>query len=161
MCKTLLRSYLIALLLPLLASCGPMGPMPGLAVGGTESEVPATFDVVATANLVQIKTHRWGWLPQVHHIWAVGIDDAIYAVGVPGASWRERVTSDPNVHIRVGEATYALVANEVSSDAERQRAFTVYVDKYAGELEEILGRQATIADAAGMIAFRTYAIPEH
>lgn len=153
--------FLACCLLPLLSACGPMGPMPGLAIGGELTDTPDNFSNVAAANLVQIKTQRWGWLPQVHHIWAVGIDDAVYVVAVPDASWRERVEQDPSVQLRVGDATYNLIANEISSDAERQRAYDAYLAKYAGELEEILGRKSTIADAAGMIAFRSYAIPEH
>lgn len=155
------KLFLVCCLLPLLNACGPIGPMPGLAIGGVPTDAPNRFSVVAAENLVQIKTHRWGWLPQVHHIWAVGIDDAVYVVAVPGASWRERVDQDPNVQLRVGDATYNLIANEISSDAERRRAYDAYVAKYAGELEEILGRKSTIADAAGMIAFRSYAMPEH
>lgn len=152
---------LVCCLLPLLSACGPIGPMPGLVIGGEPTDVPDDFSTVATTNLVQIKTQRWGWLPQVHHIWAVGIDDAVYVVAVPGASWRDRVSQDPNVQLRIRDATYNLIANEISSDAERQRAYNAYVAKYAGELEEVLGRKSTIADAASMIAFRSYAMPEH
>lgn len=155
------RLLLITLLSTALTACGPIGPMPGLALGGTETKAPANFEQAAAVNLVQIKTKRWGWLPQVHHIWAVGIDDAVYAVAVPNASWRKQLEADPNVQLRMGDATYHLIANQISSDAERRRAYDAYVAKYAGELEEILGRKATIADAAGMIAFRSYAIVDH
>lgn len=139
----------------MLAGCGPIGPMPGLALGGEEQAPPADFAFVQDHDLIQIKTHMGGWIPQVHHIWGVGIDDSIYAIAVPDASWRARIETDPAVDLRVGDAVYALTTTSVSDMVEKQRVFVVYMEKYGPQLEEILGRPGTIDDMTGLIRFTT------
>jgi hypothetical protein len=136
-----------------LAGCGPIGQMPGLAIGGEERAAPDSFAFVQDHDLIQIRTLFGGWLPQVHHIWGVSVDDSIYAIAVPGASWRERIADDPNVLLRVGEAHYKLTAASVNDASEKQRVFDAYIDKYGPQLEEILGRPGTIEDMSDMLRF--------
>jgi hypothetical protein len=140
-------------LLLISTGCGPIGPMPGLAIGGDKQPVPNDFAFVQDHDLIQIRTHLGGWLPQVHHIWGVGIGDKIYATAVPDASWRKRVSEDPEVLLRVGEAHYELVASTVDNPAETQRAYTAYQAKYGPQLEEFLGRPGTIEDMNDLIRF--------
>lgn len=148
------KRFFIPLVMVLMcAGCGPIGPMPGLAIGGEEQAAPDDFAFVRDYDLILVRTYFGGWLPQVHYIWGVGIDDAIYAVAVPGASWRARINDDPNVLVRVGDNYYKLTAAKVNDAEETQAAFDAYIAKYGPQLEEILGHRATIEDVTDLIRF--------
>jgi hypothetical protein len=100
-----------------------------------------------------VRTLFGGWLPQVHYIWGVGVDDAVYAMAVPDASWRARLYDDPNVLLRVGDGYYSLTATQVNDAGQIQAAFDAYMDKYGPQFEEILGRPPTIEDVTDLIRF--------
>lgn len=138
------------------AGCGPIGPMPGLAIGGEERAAPDNFEFVQDHDLILIRTYYGGWFPQVHNIWGVGVGNGIYAIAVPGASWRARVMDDPNVLLRVGDAHYELVAATVNDPEETRRVFDVYIAKYGPQLEEILGRPGTIDDMGDLVRFTSH-----
>ena len=134
-------------------ACGPIGPMPGLAIGGEEQPAPEDFAFVQDHDLITVRTLFGGWLPQVHTIWGVGVGDAIYAVAVPGASWRARLYDDPDVLLRVGINYYSLTATAVNDAENTQAVFDAYMDKYGPQLEEIVGHPPTIEDVTGLIRF--------
>ena len=148
------QRFLIPLALVLLATgCGPIGPTPGLAIGGEEQPAPSDFAFVQDHELLLVRTFFGGWLPQVHYIWGVGVDDGVYAIAVPGASWRARINDDPNVLLRVGDSHYSLTAARVDDATDKQRVFDAYIAKYGSQLEEILGRPGTIEDMSDLIRF--------
>ncbi len=148
------KRFLIPLALVLLcAGCGPIGPMPGLAIGGQEQPAPDDFAFAQEHELLLVRTFLGGWLPQVHYIWGVGVDDGIYAIAVPGASWRARINDDPDVLLRVGDSYYSLTAARVDDATDKQRVFDAYITKYGPQLEEILGRPGTIEDLSDLIRF--------
>jgi hypothetical protein len=135
------------------AGCGPIGPMPGLAIGGEEQPTPDDFAFVQDHDLIMIRTYFGGWLPQVHYIWGVGVDDGIYAIAVPGASWRARIDDDPNVSLRIGDSYFNLTATEVNNAEQTQAAFDAYVEKYGKQLEEIIGHPPALEDMNGLLRF--------
>ncbi len=148
------KRFLFHLALILVATgCGPIGPAPGLAIGGEEQPTPDDFAFVQEHELILVRTFFGGWLPQVHTIWGVGVDDGIYAIAVPGASWRTRINDDPNVLVRVGDNYYNLTAARVGDAVDKQRVFDAYIAKYGPQLEEILGRPGTIEDLSDLIRF--------
>ncbi len=135
------------------AGCGPIGPMPGLAIGGDEQSAPKDFAFVQNHELLTVRTFFGGWLPQVHTIWGVGVDDGIYAIAVPGASWRARINDDPEVLLRVGDDYFLLTASKVNDAGQTQGAFDAYIAKYGPQLEEILGHPGTLEDMNDLIRF--------
>ena len=148
------KRFLLYLALILVAAgCGPIGPAPGLAIGGQEQPAPDDFAFVQEHELLLVRTFFGGWLPQVHYIWGVGVDDGVYAIAVPGASWRARINDDPNVLLRVGDSYYNLTAVRVDDAVDKQRVFDAYIAKYGPQLEEILGRPGTIEDMSDLIRF--------
>ena len=148
------KRFLTPLTLILLcAGCGPIGPMPGLAIGGQEQPAPDDFAFAQEHDLLLVRTFFGGWLPQVHTIWGVGVDDGIYAIAVPGASWRARINDDPDVLLRVGDTYYSLTAARADDATDKQRVFDAYIAKYGPQLEEILGRPGTIEDLSDLIRF--------
>jgi hypothetical protein len=148
------KRFLIPLIMVVLAAgCGPIGPMPGLNIGGEQQPAPDDFAFVQDHDLLMIRTLFGGWLPQVHYIWGVGVEDAIYAVPVPGASWRARLDDDPNVLMRVGEGYYELTATPVADTATTQAAFDAYVSKYGSQLEGVTGHPPTLEDMNGLLRF--------
>lgn len=147
------RSLIPLAMILFCAGCGPIGPMPGLAIGGEEQPTPDDFAFVEEHDLIMVRTMLGGWLPQVHYIWGVGVDDAVYAVAVPDASWRARLHDDPDVLIRVGDNHYSLTATPVNNAEEIQAAFDAYMEKYGPQLEEIIGHPPTIDDVSDLIRF--------
>ncbi len=148
------KRFLLYLALILVAAgCGPIGPSPGLAIGGQEQPAPDDFAFVQEHELLLVRTFFGGWLPQVHYIWGVGVDDGVYAIAVPGASWRARINDDPNVLLRVGDSYYNLTAVPADDAVDKQRVFDTYIAKYGPQLEEILGRPGTIEDMSDLIRF--------
>ena len=147
------RFFILLAMVLVSAGCGPIGPMPGLAIGGQEQPAPNDFEFVQDHELLLVRTFFGGWLPQVHYIWGVGVDDSIYAIAVPGASWRARINDDPDVLVRVGDNYYNLTAAKVNDAEDRQAVFDAYIAKYGPQLEEILGRPGTIEDMSDLIRF--------
>jgi hypothetical protein len=135
------------------AGCGPIGPTPGLVLGGEEQAVPDDFAFVQEHDLLMVRTLFGGWLPQVHYIWGVGVDDAVYAMAVPDARWRARLVDDPNVLLRVGDNYYSLTATEVTDAEEIQIVFDAYMDKYGSQLEEVLGHPPSLEDVNDLVRF--------
>jgi hypothetical protein len=127
--------------------------MPGLTLGGQEQAAPDDFAFTKDYDLIQIRTFFGGWFPQVHHIWGVGIGEAVYAIAVPGASWRERINDDPMVLLRIGDNHYKLTGASVNDASVKQRVFEAYMQKYGPQLEEILGRPGTIEDMSDLVRF--------
>ena len=147
------RLFTALIMIVVCAGCGPIGPMPGLAIGGEEQPTPDDFAFVQDHDLIMIRTYFGGWLPQVHYIWGVGVDDDIYAIAAPGASWRARIDDDPNVSLRIGDNYFNLTAAEVHDAEQTQAAFDAYVTKYGPQLEEIIGHPPVIEDMNGLPRF--------
>jgi hypothetical protein len=131
----------------MLSACGPMGPVPGVVLGGETQTPPADFAVVQQHDLIQIETQMAGMSPQVQNIWGVGLGDAVIAIGEPGSGWRARLDDDPNTRVRVGNAVYELTAAPINEE-EKQAALDVYVAKYGPQIPEAVGRDLTLEDFA-------------
>lgn len=116
-----------------LFGCGPIGFVPGTRLGGTQSSAPADWSAVEIGRRIRIET-AGGWLPRVHHVWAVEVDGEIYATGQPTNSWVERGMADPNIRIRVGDLTYERTLERIEDEALIERIEIAYVEKYQEEI---------------------------
>ena len=79
-----------------LVGCGPIEQTPGLRLGGTESEIPTSFDFVSEHPLIQLEA-RGAVLPRVVNLWGVGLGDAMYVWTSPDTGWGQRVAKRPDV----------------------------------------------------------------
>ncbi len=128
-----------------LVGCGPIEQTPGLRLGGTESEIPTSFDFVSEHPLIQLEA-RGAVLRRVVNLWGVGLGDAMYVWTSPDTGWGQRVAKRPDVRVRVGDRTYSLRVARVEDAAETKRVFDAYAKKYGEDLDAIFGRPATVAD---------------
>jgi len=139
----------------LLSACGPIGPVPGMMLGGTVQAAPDDFTFAndrAAHDLVQIETEMWGSIPQVHNIWGVGVGPAMYVFGDEEGGWRPRAVEAGQVRLRIGDAVFEFSVAEMQEapEDELQAVFDAYAAKYNPEFDEIvaetLGRKPEVDD---------------
>jgi hypothetical protein len=117
-------------LLTLLTACGdPLLILPGGALSGEPTAVPADWSAVAAVETIQVEFRPQD--PYSHNIWGVGLDRDLYiATGADGTRWTPFIAADPDVRVRVGTALYDLTAVAVTDAAERVRVADAYLKKY-------------------------------
>ncbi len=118
------------LLAALLSACGdPIVTLPGGALDGVATPVPADWSNVANVETIQVEFRPAD--PYSHNIWAVGLDRDLYiATGADGTRWTPFIATDPRVRARVGTALYDLLAVNVDDATERARVAAAYGSKY-------------------------------
>lgn len=124
-----MRTTLVLVTL-LLAGCGdPIVMLPGGALSGEPTPVPAVWSSLDAIETIQVEFRPDD--PYSHNIWAVGIGTDLYiATGPDGTRWTPMVDADPRVRARVGTALYDLTAVKVTDAAERARVAAAYQEKY-------------------------------
>ncbi len=136
---------LLALLVPIV---GPIGPVPGLFIGGTPTEPPATWS--DTSKVDEIKLKVPGLLPKVVIIWVIEHAGDLHVVGGTDSGWVERIGSGAPVEMRLGEETYALDASPVTDGW--QPILEAYVAKYEPNYPEIVAGFPSLEEAKGQVA---------
>ena len=117
---------------------------PGLYLGGTSEAAPADFNFVndrSKYDKVMVQTKGIAGLPQVHVIWAVGIDDAINAFGEENGRWRVAALEAGELRMRVGDAVYDLNVTPMKDASEEQllAIHETYRAKYNPDYDQIIG----------------------
>ena len=130
--KIVLSILLIAILS--LAWLAPIGPMPGLFIGGAAAEVPNTWG--DTRDIHEIKLEVPGRLPRVVIIWVVQVNDTLHVVGSKASGWVKMLGTDNAVRMRLSDKTYSLQANLVNSGWEP--VLEAYQDKYRKDYPDII-----------------------
>jgi hypothetical protein len=135
----------------LLAWMAPIGPMPGIFIGGTASDLPDSWGDTAAAH--EIKLEVQGTLPRVVIIWMVEVDGLLYIVGSKGAGWVQMLGQGGLVRMRMGDKTYSLTAGLVTTGWER--ILEAYKDKYREDYPDIVNSFPTLEEAAATtVVFR-------
>ena len=131
-----LTYVLVALMVILLgvALAAPIGPMPGIRLGGSPATVPAQWSSVDLPEEVLLATSA-GVLPHVVIIWVVESDDRLYLIGDPASTWVEGVTASPDVQLRIGDNVYDMQATRIEG---RQDLFQMYIDRYKDNYPDII-----------------------
>ncbi len=124
---------LYGFVLALLVGCGsPLITLPGGALDGVATPVPADWSNLANVDTIQVEFRPKD--PYSHNIWGVGLERDLYiATSADGTRWTPFLADDPRVRARVGTALYDLLAVNVTDAAERTRVADAYGRKY--ELE--------------------------
>ena len=139
---------LAVLLLVFLLFAAPIGPMPGVLIGGKPSEVPDSWG--DTSNIHEISLEVTGILPRVVIIWVVQSDGDLYIVGANDSGWVSMLGDGSSVKMRMEGKTYPLNATLIKSDWEK--AMEAYVAKYRPDYPQIVAGFPSVEDAAGSIA---------
>jgi hypothetical protein len=117
------------------ALAAPIGPMPGVRLGGSPATAPAQWSSVNLPGEVRLATSA-GMLPHVVIIWVVESDDRLYVVGAPDSAWVEGATRSPDVSLRIGDDTYEMRATRL--EPGRQDIVQKYIDRYKDDYPDII-----------------------
>jgi hypothetical protein len=135
----------LALIVALVA---PIGPMPGLFIGGTSTKVPEQWG--DTSNVDQIMLKVPGSLPRVVIIWVVEHGGELHVVGSRDSGWVKMIGASSPVEVRVGDSTYSLNASAVAQGW--QQILGAYVAKYRADYPDIVAGFPSIDDAEDLVA---------
>ena len=130
-------TYILVALIVLvlgLALFAPIGPMPGVRLGGNHASPPDQWSSVSLPEEVRLATS--GTLPYVVIIWVVESDNRLYVIGAPDSTWVERATQTSDVRLRIDDNAYDMRATRL--EPGRQDVFQMYIDRYKGNYPDII-----------------------
>jgi len=131
-------SYVLVVLIVLalgVALAAPIGPMPGIRLGGNPATAPAQWSSLALPEEVRLATSA-GMLPHVVIIWVVESDNRLYVIGAPDSTWVDGATRAPDVRLRIGDNAYDMRATRIESG--REDIFQMYIDRYKDNYPDII-----------------------
>jgi len=129
----------------------PIGPLPGILIGGTPSEVPDSWGESSAIHEITLEVP--GPLPRVVIIWFVQSEGDLYIVGSRGSGWVSMLGEGGPVRMRMEDNTYSLNATWLETGWEL--AMEAYVVKYRPDYPEIVDGFPSQKDAAeSMSVFR-------
>ena len=129
-----------------IALAGPFGPVPGMRIGGTPTPPPANWSSVDLPEEVLLKT-TGGVLPRVVTIWIVDHNDALYVFGATDSGWVKNTQADPNIELRIGDQTYALIAEALPTPDIT--VYQKYIDRYAANYPDIIAGMPKTSELEG------------
>ncbi len=130
------------------AVAGPLGPVPGIRLGGTPSPAPAQWSDIVLPHNVQLRT-TGGLLPRVVNIWVVESDNTLFIVGEKGSGWVNGTLNEPQVDLRIGDNRYPLVAT--AQETVDLHVYQKYIDRYRADYPDIIAgmpKAEEVGDAA-------------
>ena len=134
----------LSLVLLLLA---PIGPMPGILIGGTQANAPEQWG--DTSQVHEIKLRVPGVLPRVVIIWVVQYGGELHVVGSKESGWVSMIGASSPVEMRLGDTTYALNASAVTEGW--QPILEAYVAKYRADYPDIVAGFPSIDRAEELV----------
>ena len=145
-----LKIALVAVLALLLVVTlvAPIGPIPGLFIGGTLTQAPEQWD--DTSDVHEIMLRVPGTLPRVVIIWVVEHGGELHVVGSKDSGWVTMIGARSPVQMRLGDNTYALNASVVTEGW--QQILQAYVAKYQADYPDIVAGFPSIGEAKDLVA---------
>ena len=134
---------ILLIILLALVWLAPFGPVPGLFIGGTAANMPATWG--DTKGIHEIRLEVQGTLPRVVVVWVVQVDGDLHVVGVKGSGWVEILGQGGAVRMRMNDKTYSLTASLVTTDWEP--ILEAYKDKYRADYPDIVNSFPSLEEA--------------
>lgn len=144
--KIALPAILAVALIAVLA--GPIGPMPGVFIGGSAAEAPEKWGDTSGVDEILLKVP--GVLPRVVIIWVVDHGGELHVVGSKSSGWVEMIGSGSPVEMRLADSTYSLTANPLTEGWEQ--VLEAYVAKYQADYPDIVAGFPSIDEAADLVA---------
>tara|TARA_R110002073_G_scaffold7456_1_gene42364 strand:- start:29867 stop:30331 length:465 start_codon:yes stop_codon:yes gene_type:complete len=139
---------LLFVVLIVVAILAPIGPLPGLRIGGNESPVPANWG--DTSQIHEIKLKVPGTIPRVVIIWVIQYEGDLYVVGNSSSGWVKMLGKGGPVSVRIDDNTYHLNASQLMTGWEP--VMQSYMDKYRPDYPEIVNNFPDAQDAIGTIS---------
>jgi hypothetical protein len=129
-----IAAVVISLLVVILIGLAPIGPMPGVFIGGKDTSAPAVWGNTSAEHEIRLKVP--GTIPRVVIIWVIQYENDLYIVGSKESGWVKMLGQGGNVDMRLGDNTYSLNASMVVTDW--QPVLTAYMDKYRADCPDIV-----------------------
>ncbi len=127
----------------------PVGPVPGVMIGGTVSDVPATWQDTSAIHEVKLKVGGGG-IPRVVTIWIVQMNNDLFVIGSGESGWVKKLGSGGPVELRIEGNTYSLNAKLMDSGWEP--VLDAYLAKYRPDYPDIVDDIPDSKSAVGKIA---------
>jgi hypothetical protein len=129
---------IIAVVLVLVAAVlifvAPIGPLPGIFIGGTDATVPENWGDTSTRHEIKLEVH--GSIPRVVTVWVIQVDGVLHVVGSNESGWVKMLGDGGPVRVRMDDKTYTLDARRLST--AWQGILTAYADKYRADYPDIV-----------------------
>ncbi len=132
----------------ILVVVGPIGPMPGLFIGGTSMQTPEEWGDTSEVDEIMLRVP--GLLPRVVIIWVIDHGGALHVVGSKDSGWVKMIGSGSPVQMRIGDSTYSLKASPVAEGW--QPILEAYVAKYEADYPDIVAGFPSMDEAADLVA---------
>ena len=126
----------------------PIGPVPGVFIGGTSVEAPDQWQPTSDVDEILLKVP--GTLPRVVIIWVIEYDGELHVVGSKDSGWVEMIGAGSPVEMRMEGNTYSLTAAPVAEGWEQ--ILEAYAAKYRADYPEIVDSFPSIEEAEGLVA---------
>ena len=127
---------------------GPIGPLPGVFIGGSSTPAPEAWGDIADVDEIRLKVP--GTPPRVVIIWVIEHEGELHVVGSRDSGWVRRIGAGGPVEMRVEDATYSLSASPVTEGW--REVLEAYVAKYEEDYPEIIAGFPTVEEAEGTVA---------
>jgi hypothetical protein len=139
-------AIVLAIVACIIIGLAPIGPMPGIFIGGTETSTPDNWENAADIGEIQLKIP--GTIPRVVIIWVVDYSGDLYVVGSQKSGWVKMLGDGGKVQMRLEDKTYSLSAKKITTDWEP--VVTAYADKYRPDYPGIVNSFPPIEEAEGI-----------
>ena len=127
----LLIGFIIAVI------AAPIGPMPGIFISGTASDVPDSWG--DTSSIVEIDLQVGeGPLGRTVTIWTVQVDGDLYVTGQKDSGWVSGIAPGGPVRLQMDGKLYDLTAETVTKDAVN--VLSAWQAKYAIHYPDMMGQ---------------------
>lgn len=145
--KILLAVLVVALVAVVLLA--PIGPLPGIFIGGNDAVVPSSWGDTRDVDEVRLQVGD-GLMPRVVIIWVIQVDGALHVVGARDGGWTSMIGRGGPVRLRIDDETYDLRAEAVVTGW--QPVLEAYVEKYRADYPEIIAGFPAIEEAEESVA---------
>jgi len=129
-----IAALVVALLVVILIGLAPIGPVPGVFIGGTQTATPAVWGNTSAEHEIRLKVP--GTIPRVVIIWVIQYENDLYIVGSKESGWVKMLGQGGNVDMRLGDNTYRLNASMLATGW--QPVIAAYMDKYRVDYPDIV-----------------------
>ena len=129
-----LGAMIVLVIIVIVAIAAPIGPMPGMLIGGTASEVPVTWGDTRAIDEIHLQIGS-GPFGRTVIIWTVQVDGDLYVTGQKDSGWTQGIGSGGPVRLRMADKLYELNATRVTTN--QVAILSAWVAKYSVNYPDI------------------------
>ena len=148
---------LLVVAVALVVWAAPLGPLPGVFIGGEATPVPAAWGDTRQTHEIKLEVSA-GMIPRVVIIWVVQVDGDLHVVGASESGWTSALGAGGPVRLRMGDSTYNMRATRITEGW--QPVLEAYVEKYRVDYPDIVEGFPEAEQAAGTTSVYRLAAPD-